>query len=316
MTPETAAAVRLDGLTHRYGDRLALHDVRLVVTPGTLFGLLGPNGGGKTTLFRILATLMPPTAGTAAVFGFDTVAAPEAVRRRLGVVFQQPALDAELTVLENLRFHAAFYGLRGAEREARIDTLLARFGLAERARSRVGTLSGGLQRRADLARGLLHAPPLLLLDEPTTGLDPAARRAFWEVLDDLRRTEGITFVVATHLLEEAEACDRLALLDCGHLRAEGTPAALKAALGEEALWLETSTPAALAEAVAARFAVPVRRVGNRLQVRAPNAAALLAPLYDAFGGQLTSATLRRPTLEDVFFVHTGRALDGRASEGA
>src|SRR5690606_36528757 len=185
--------------------------------PGELFGLLGPNGGGKTSLLRIVTTLMPPGAGRVLVFGHDVVAEPEAVRRAPGVGFQQPALDAELTVREHLRFHGAPVGLRGPALDTRIAELLEMFGLAERAGDRVKTLSGGLTRRTDLARGLLHRPPLLLLDEPTTGLDPGARRDLWAALDALLRRDGTTQVVATHLMDEAERCDRVGILDRGRL---------------------------------------------------------------------------------------------------
>lgn len=305
-------AVRIDRLTHRYGTHVALREVSFAVTPGTLFGLLGPNGSGKTTLFRILSTLMAPTMGAARVFGADPAQAPAAVRERLGMVFQEPALDEALTVRENLRVHAALYGLRRADADARIHALLDGFGMADRAGARVKTLSGGLRRRADLARGLLHRPALLLLDEPTTGLDPSARHAFWHALERLRRTEGTTLLVATHLMEEAERCDALAILDRGQLVAEGTPAALKGALGGETLWLETPAPEALADRIAAQFGVATRVIGGAVQVSHPEAHTLLASLYEAFGAQIDSATVRRPTLEDVFMARTGRHPDAAA----
>ena len=301
-------AVDIQHLTHRYGDLVAVHDLSLQVEAGTLFGLLGPNGGGKTTLFRILSTLLPPSEGQARVFGHDTVAEPEAARRRLGMVFQHAALDDELTVVENLRFHGALYGLRGTALTQRIDQLLATFGLTDRAGDRTKTLSGGLQRRVDLARGLLHTPDLLLLDEPTTGLDPGARHSFWQTLDRLRRTEGTTLVVATHLMDEAVACDRVGILDRGRLVAAGEPAALCAALGDETLWLETDAPADLADRLEAQFNLSVHRAGDALQVAHPDAPRLLHQLYDAFGDRIRSATVRKPTLEDVFLHHTGYAL--------
>ncbi|GIV58435.1 MAG: ABC transporter [Rhodothermaceae bacterium] len=302
-------AVALSHVVHHYGDRRALDDVSLTVPAGERFGLLGPNGSGKTTLFRILATLLPPSEGTARVAGFDCVREAATVRRHLGVVFQSPALDPELTVSENLRFHAALYGLHGAEARQRIDTLLGRFGLADRAGDRAGTLSGGQQRRVDLARGLLHTPRVLLLDEPTTGLDPAARRAFWDTLDALQQEEHLTVIVATHLLDEAEACDRLALLDRGRLVAQGTPADLKAALGEETLWLEADDPEALAERLEARFGLSPRIVGHRLQLSHPDVVSLLPALYEAFGNVIHSATIRPPSLEDVFLLHAGHLLE-------
>ncbi len=306
-------AVQIEKLTHRYGETVALQDVSFEVAPGALFGLLGPNGGGKTTLFRALSTLLRPSEGTARVFGFDASAQQAEVRRRLGVIFQQPALDDELTVRENLGFHGALYGLKGRTLKERINAVLDGFGLAARASDRVKTLSGGLQRRADLARGLLHAPALLLLDEPTTGLDPVARRAFWQSLTRLRREEGTTMLVATHLLEEAEACDVVGILDRGRLVALGTPEALKTALGGETLWLETPDPEGLRDRIQAQFGVEARVRGARLQISHPEAPALLASLYEAFGCQIESATVRKPSLEDVFLVHAGYRLDEGAA---
>lgn len=310
----TEPIVDIARVTHRYGDHVALRDVTLRVAEGALFGLLGPNGGGKTTLFRILSTLLPPTEGEARLFGFSTTGRPADVRRRLGVVFQQAALDDELTVVENLRFHGALYGLSGAPLQDRIAVLLRMFGLEDRARDRVKTLSGGLQRRADLARGLLHAPPVLLLDEPTTGLDPVARNAFWQALDRLRRRERTTILVATHLLEEAEACDAVGILDRGRLVAEGRPEALKRALGDETLWLETDDAETLGDRIQAQFGLGVRAIGTKVQISHPEAHTLLPSLYDAFGERIRSATVRRPTLEDVFLVHAGYRLDEGAEE--
>ena len=306
-------AVDIQGVTHRYGEHPALQNVTLEVERGILFGLLGPNGGGKTTLFRILSTLLRPTSGQARVFGFDTATQPGEVRQQLGAIFQQPALDEELTIAENLRFHGALYGLHGSALRQRIDTILTTFGLQERAKDRVKTLSGGLQRRTDLARGLLHAPRLLLLDEPTTGLDPVARRAFWQTLRRLRRDEGTTMIVATHLLEEAEACDVVGILDRGRLVGLGTPGSLKYDLGHETLWLETSDPKALRDRIQAQFGLDAQVIGTTVQLAHPEAHTLLPALYAAFGGRIESATVRRPTLEDVFMVHTGHRLEEPAT---
>jgi ABC-2 type transport system ATP-binding protein len=282
---------------------VALRDVTLRVTSGALYGLLGPNGSGKTTLFRILSTLMPPSDGRAHVFGLDTTQAPGAVRRRLGVVFQDEALDDALTVRENLRFQGALYGGHGADLRERIDELLGRLDVAERADDAVADLSGGLRRRVDLARGLLHRPDLLLLDEPTTGLDPAARRAFWSSIERLRAAEGTTLVLATHLMDEAERCDRVGILSSGRLVADGTPAALKAELGEETLWLEADAPTTLRDRIDAQFGVPTRIVGALVQAAPPDPPAFLSALYETLGDRIRSATIRTPTLEDVFMVH-------------
>lgn len=298
-------AVDVHGVSHCYGEHKALTDVSFQVPAGALVGLLGPNGSGKTTLFRILSTLMPPSSGTARVFGLDAARQPGAVRGRLGTVFQAYALDENLSVRENLRFQGALYGMRGADLQARIDALLNRFDVADRASDAVKTLSGGLQRRVDLARGLLHRPDLLLLDEPTTGLDPAARRTFWDAIDRIQHEEGTTLLVATHLMEEAERCDRVAILSDGRLVADGTPHALKAELGEETLWLDAADPSDVRDRLRAQFGVDARVIGPSVQVDHPDAPSLLASIYDALGDRIRSATLRRPTLEDVFMVHAG-----------
>ncbi len=302
------AAVDIRHLTHRYGDLTALNEVTFQIHPGNFFALLGPNGGGKTTLFRILSTLLRPTAGTARIFGQDTTAHPAAVRRMLGVVFQQTALDDELTVQENLQAHGALYGLDRGGLRRRIAMLLDRFGLADRARDRAGILSGGQRRRADLARCLLHAPRLLLLDEPTTGLDPAVRRTFWDALARFRQEDGTTILLATHLLKEAEQSDAVGIIDRGRLSALGTPEALTRALGDTTLWLDTARPEALAEGIRTCLDLDAQVVGTRVQVTHPEAPQLLPALYEHFGRDIDSATVRRPTLEDVFMVHTGHHL--------
>ncbi|MDX1531157.1 MAG: ATP-binding cassette domain-containing protein [Rhodothermales bacterium] len=303
-----ALPLQVDRVGYRYGARRALDGVTFTVEPGELFGLLGPIGGGTTTLLRLVTTLIPPDEGRVCVAGHDTVEEPAAVRRQLGVVFQQPALDAELTVRENLRAHGALVGLGRRELDERIAWALDRLGLADRAGERVRTLSGGLARRADLARGLLHRPPLLLLDEPTTGLDPTARRELWTALGRLRREAGTTIIVATHLMEEAERCDRVGILDRGRLVALGAPAELTAELGTEALWLETPDPADLAERLEARLGLRSRVVGEALLVEADDAPAVLARVYAAFPGAVAAATVRRPTLDDVFAARTGSSF--------
>lgn len=301
--------VQFEGLSHSYGDRKALDDVTLHIPGGSLYGLLGPNGGGKTTLMRIAATLLEPSAGTARVGGIDVSENPHTVRRLLGIVFQDPALDAELSLEENLKTHASLYGLRRADFAERIDLLLPLFGLDNRRHHRVSTFSGGLKRRADIVRGLLHAPPILLLDEPTTGLDPAARQVFWEMLERLRMRERTTILVATHIMEEAALCDRLALLDHGRVVAEGTPDELTGAIGEEMLWLESDEPDELLRQVNARFNAAARRTGSRIRISSPDAHELLGDLYGSYSSLIRSATVRRPTLEDVFMVHAGRRLE-------
>ena len=300
-----APAVDIRKVHHSYGTHSALRDITLQVEPGALYGLLGPNGSGKTTLFRILSTLMPPSEGRAHVFGLDTARESGAVRRRIGTVFQEEALDEALTVRENLRFQGALYGLHGAERRERTEELLRRLDVADRATDPVGDLSGGLRRRVDLARGLLHRPDLLLLDEPTSGLDPAARRTFWSAVQQLRSDEGTTLLLATHLMDEAERCDRVGILSDGALVADGRPSTLKADLGDETLWLEAEAPTALRDRIEAQFGVPTRIVGATVQVAPSDPPAFLSSLYEALSNHIRSATIRTPTLEDVFMVHAG-----------
>lgn len=213
--------IELQGLTHNYGTRLALNQLSFTVSPAEIFGLLGPNGSGKTTLFRILSTLMIPTGGLARIQGFDVAREATRIRQHIGIVFQARSLDLKLTVQENLRHQGHLYGLSRGKLKSRIFEVLGRVGLRDRAKDPVETLSGGMQRRVELAKGLIHSPAVLLLDEPTTGLDPGARLDLWQYLRMLRDEEGVTVLVTTHLMEEAEYCDRLAILSEGKLVALG-----------------------------------------------------------------------------------------------
>jgi ABC-2 type transport system ATP-binding protein len=305
MRAMSTDAVTTEHLGHVYGERPALRDVSFRIGTGEIFGLLGPNGGGKTTVFKILSTLMRPTAGVARVFSDSVIDRPAAARRHLGVVFQHPSLDRLLTVAENLLHHGHLYGMRGADLRERSADLLARLGLAERARDRVATLSGGLQRRAELAKALLHRPPLLLLDEPSTGLDPAARRDFMQYLRQLRDQEGVTVVLTTHYMEEAERCDRIALLHRGALVRVETPAALKGQVGGDVIVVHSQDPAALKQKVSARFACDAAVVDGTLRIERSNGHELLRDLVAAFPDEVTHVTYGKPTLEDVFIHLTG-----------
>jgi ABC-2 type transport system ATP-binding protein len=307
--PLTSPAVEVDRLRHRYGERVALDDVSFVVAPSEIFGLLGPNGGGKTTLFKIVSTLLLPTEGTVRVFGDDVVLDPAAVRRRLGVVFQHPALDNKLTVVENLRHQGHLYGLSGRTLTARIGDVLLRVGLEDRGRDLVGTLSGGLQRRAEVAKALLHRPQVLVLDEPSTGLDPAARRAIWQDLSALRRQDGTSIILTTHLMDEAAACDRVAILDQGRLVALDTPAALTATIGGDVVQVTTEDAKGLAERVARRFDVRAEVVDGRVHIERDRAHEFIAELVEAFPGEIDAVRFGKPTLEDVFVHYTGRRLE-------
>lgn len=282
------------------------------VAPGEIFGFLGPNGGGKTTLFRILATLARPDRGEVQVFGADLMRAAAAVRRGLGVVFQSPSLDLQLTVAENLTHHGHLYGLQGKELAGRIGAALERFGLADRREQRALELSGGLRRRAEIAKALLHRPRLLLLDEPSTGLDPLARRELWSTLEELRGG-GVTVLLTTHFMEEGDRCDRLALIDRGTVVAEGAPGALKEGIGGDVITLTGPEPEALAHDLAARWpelGAEVRDGAVRLERE--RAHEMVARLVEALPGRVQSVTVARPTLEDVFLHRTGRRLEDEA----
>jgi len=234
-----APALVVSELTHRYGERVALDCVSLQVAPGEIFGLLGPNGGGKTTLFRILSTLVRPTSGGGTIFGLDLLRESAAIRGRIGVVFQAPSLDKKLRVRENLEHQGHLYGLSGSALRERIDLLLLEFNLRDRAHDLVETLSGGLQRRVEIAKSLLHRPELLLLDEPSTGLDPGARIDLWQTLYRPRDQQNVTVLLTTHLMEEAERCDRIAIIDHGRIVALNSPESLRAEVGGEIISART-----------------------------------------------------------------------------
>ena len=299
------AAIRVESLRHAYGERPALAGVSFNVERGELFGLLGPNGGGKTTLFKILSTLLPPAGGDALIFGRSVVRAASAVRRALGVVFQHPSLDAKLSVEENLVHHGHLYGLGGRALRERGAAVMARLGISERARDRVGTLSGGRQRRAELAKALLHRPPLLILDEPSTGLDPGARRDFVQYLQRLCREENVTVVLTTHYMEEAERCDRIALLHRGELVAQGTPGELKHRVGGDVVVVHSPDVTALRDKIRERFDFDASLVDGTLRIERERGHELVRDLVEAFPDEVTLVTYGKPTLEDVFIRLTG-----------
>ena len=312
----SADALVVDGLRHQYGQRLALAGVSFAVARGELFGLLGPNGSGKTTLFKLLSTLLRPSGGAAQVGGHDLASAPDAVRRQLGVVFQRPSVDGKLSVRENLLHHGHLYGLKGADLRQRIAAMSERLAIADRLSDRVDTLSGGLQRRVELAKGLLHEPRLLLLDEPSTGLDPAARREFLRTLLELRARDGVTVVLTTHQLEEAERCDRVGILHAGQLIAIGTPDALKAQVGGDVVTIQAVDPAALLPRIRAQLGVEMALVDGALRVERPRGHEFLAAVVEAFPAEVRAVTFGKPTLEDVFIHLTGERFWNAAAEAA
>lgn len=296
----------MQNLVHRYENRTALNDVSFDVRSAELFGLLGPNGSGKTTLFRILSTLMIPTAGQAFVLGCDVARDASRLRSQIGVVFQAQSVDPKLTAYENLWHQGHLYGLRGSALKKRVTEILSRVGLADRAKERVETFSGGMQRRIELAKGLLHRPGVLLLDEPTTGLDPGARRDLWQYLGILRDEEQVSVLVTTHLMEEAEKCDRLAIMNEGNLVALGTPAELKTEIGGDVILLDAAQDAGLlAEQIRVRFHVATTVLGNQVRIERENGHHFVPDLVEAFPGEIQAISVSKPALEDVFIRRTG-----------
>jgi ABC-2 type transport system ATP-binding protein len=308
LEPQHTAAfvISVENLVHRYENRTALNGVSFEVRPAELFGLLGPNGSGKTTLFRILSTLMLPTAGRAVVMGCDAAQNPASLRRQIGVVFQAQSVDGKLTAYENLWHQGHLYGLRGSALRKRVEEILTRVGLADRAKERVETFSGGMQRRIELAKGLLHHPGVLLLDEPTTGLDPGARRDLWQYLQILRDEEHVSVLVTTHLMEEAERCDRLAILNEGNLVALGTPAELKSEIGGDVIMLDAAHDAALlADHIRSRFQVEATVMGNQVRIEREGGHRFVPDVVEAFPGEIQAISVSKPALEDVFIHRTG-----------
>lgn len=324
-------AVAVVGLRHRYPSpsrrrrgrpedsprpetrEWALDGLDLEVQRGEVFAVLGPNGCGKSTLFRVLSTLVPPQQGRVALLGCELPRDTRQVRSQLGVVFQSPGLDKKLTVAENILVQASLYGIPLVEARRRMRELLERLDLTGRADERTETLSGGLRRRAELAKGLLHRPRLVLLDEPSTGLDPGARRDLWRCLQELR-SEGATVLLTTHLLDEAERSDRLAIIDQGRLVVAGRPDALRAEVGGETLTLNGPTPSQLAGSISERHRVAARVVDGAVRLELPRAHEWVSRLMSDFGDQIESLTVGRPTLEDVFIQRTGHRLYGAVEE--
>jgi ABC-2 type transport system ATP-binding protein len=300
-----APVLEASGLSFNYGERQALRDVSFAIGRGEIFGFLGPNGGGKTTLFKILSTLVPSQRGSVRVLGHDLQSEAHAIRPRLGVVFQHPSLDGKLTVAENLAHHGHLYGIAGRKLCERSIAMMERMGITARADDLAETLSGGLQRRAELAKALLHEPELLLLDEPSTGLDPGARREFNDYLAVLRERDGVAIVLTTHYMEEAERCDRIGVMHRGELVAIGPPAELKAAIGGEVIVIHAHAAEALKQKLEQRFGLSGAVVGATIRIERPRAYELVAAMVEAFGDDIESVSVGKPTLEDVFVHLTG-----------
>ena len=307
-------AIDLDGISFNYGERRALDGISLTIAEREMFGLLGPNGGGKTTLFKLLSTLVPLQSGDARILGMDLRNGTAELRPALGVVFQHPSVDGKLTVAENLAHHGRLYGMSGATLRERIAAMLDRVGLTPRSGDLVETLSGGLRRRVELAKALLHGPRLLILDEPSTGLDPAARRDFLNYLADLRERDGLTIVLTTHHMEEAERCHRIAILDQGKLVAVAPPSELKSSVGGDVVVIQTLAAEQLRQKIEERMQVKATLVDGTLRVERERGHEFVRDVVEAFGPEIESVTFGKPTLEDVFVNLTGRKFVWSAPE--
>lgn len=302
--------IQFSDIRFSYGDRVALDELSFDIREGELFCVVGPNGGGKSTTFKILSTLLKPKSGMVSYWGIDGIKSPEKVRPHLGVVFQSPALDKKLTIEENLNYHGKLYGLRGASLKGKVDELLTRFSLLDRKQERVEKLSGGLKRRAEIGKSLLSSPKLLILDEPTTGLDPIARREVWSYLEKLRKERGITIVFTTHLMDEAETADRTLLLNQGKEVVLGAPSELKAQMGGDVIALRTNDPERLKVEIEKKFSLSVKKVDEELRIEKKDGAQFIPTLVEAFPHQILSVMLGKPTLEDLFIHLTGQRFAG------
>ena len=306
--------IEVSGLTKRYGEVEAVRGIDLTVRAGETFGFLGPNGAGKTTTIKILCTLASATSGTARVAGFDTATQRDAVRRNIGLVFQDTTLDGYLTAEQNLRFHAELYGVPKDAVLPRMRQVLDMVGLWDRKDSLVSTFSGGMQRRLEIARGLLHAPHVLFLDEPTVGLDPQTRASIWAYINDLKGREDITIFLTTHYMDEAEHCDRIAIIDHGQIVAIDTPEALKASIGKDRVQIQTADDQAAIAALAGLFGLDAAVHEGAVTFSVASGEQFVPRLFTELGIPIRSVSVSRPSLDDVFMSYTGKTIrDAEAS---
>jgi len=310
------AVIQATGLVKRYGEVEAVRGIDLEVRAGEIFGFLGPNGAGKSTTISILCTLLKPTAGTARVAGIDVEHDPARVRQRIGLVFQDPSLDDQLTGRENLEFHAFIYSVPSSERRRRIDEMLALLQLTDRANSQVKTYSGGMKRRLEIARGMLHQPQILFLDEPTLGLDPQTRQTIWAHVNELRDSKGVTIFMTTHYMDEAEFCDRIAVIDKGKIVALGTPDELKSMVGGDVVTITSSQPEVAAHEIKEILGVTPAREDGTLRMEVPDGKAFVPRLVRELKAPVDTVSMRRPSLDDVFLKLTGRAIRDEEASAA
>ncbi len=300
--------IDVETLSKKFGDLTAVDGISLSVGAREIFGFLGPNGAGKSTTIKILATLLKPTSGRATLAGYDIATQPNEVRQSIGLVFQDPSLDIRLTAEENLKFHAMLYDVPSDVYRTRADSLLKMVDLIDRRTSQVMTYSGGMKRRLEIARGLLHHPKVLFLDEPTLGLDVQTRNAIWSHVKRLRDEVGTTVFMTTHYMDEAENCDRIAIIDHGRIQAIETPAALKQQIGGDTIIV--SGDPALAADLGAKYALTPHEAAGQLHFQVQGGAAFVPRLMADFGGRITSVQIKQPSLEDVFLKLTGHAIRG------
>jgi ABC-2 type transport system ATP-binding protein len=302
-------------LGKRYGDVEVVRNVGFEVEPGEIFGLLGPNGAGKSTIIKILCTLTNPTSGSAQVAGYDVTRERHAVRHSLGLVFQDTTVDSYLTGQQNLRFHADLYGVPRADLGRRMRAVLDLVGLWEQRNRTVRTYSGGMRRRLEIARGLLHSPSILFLDEPTIGLDPQTRTSIWEYVIELKRRERSTIFLTTHYMDEAENCDRIAIIDHGVILAIDTPEALKARVGADRVRISTADDRAASAELSRRFGINATVNADSITFAVPNGEQFVPRLFSGLGIPIRSVGVARPSLNDVFLSYTGSAIRD-AEDGA
>src|SRR5579859_3419921 len=301
-------AIAVHDLVKTFGTVEAVKGVRFDVAPGEVFGFLGPNGAGKTTTINMLCTLVKPSAGSAMVAGHDVVRERDDVRRNIGLVFQDPTLDSYLTAAQNLKLHAELYGIRRDLVEPRMRQVLTMVGLWERKDAVAGTFSGGMRRRLEIARGLMHSPRVLFLDEPTIGLDPQTRRSIWTYIRELKEREEITIFMTTHYMDEAEWCDRIAIMDNGQIVALDAPEALKAQVGKDRVTIDTDDDEAAIAALADRFGIEAKLAEGRVTFGVPAGEAFVPRLFAELGLPISSVSVSRPTLDDVFMAYTGTTI--------
>ncbi len=300
--------IEVDKIVKKFGALTAVDGVSFNVAAGEVFGFLGPNGAGKTTTINLLCTLTRPTSGRASTSGFDVVRQQNKVRQAIGLVFQDPSLDDQLTGLQNLRFHASVYNVTGSVREQRIEQVLKMTELWDRRNNQVRTYSGGMKRRLELARGLLHHPKVLFLDEPTLGLDPQTRNRIWEYIVEMQRQEGTTLFLTTHYMDEADKASRIAIIDHGKLIAMDTPENLKKIAGKDIITAKTGDDDKAIEEIKLRYGIEARRSGSGLNFDVTNGEEFLPSFIKGFGVPILSVSMHRPSLEDVFLKLTGREI--------